>query len=84
MTEGDIAQKGQFLLWLESFQLFSVIIPSFPEIYHNFFLDVFKEVCCRYVDVGKGKTTWQPINHIRTDPTVFIWILNLPTPMADA
>ena len=54
VAKGEIAHDEQFLLLLQCFQLYSIIIFSFKEIVFYIHLDVFKVICCRLVVCGKG------------------------------
>ena len=53
LWQREIAQNEQFLLLQEGFQIFSVTLLSFKEIFTSFCMVVFKVVCRRFVVCGK-------------------------------
>ena len=53
-TKGNIAKNYQLVILPQSFQLFSVIIPSFSEIFHNLLKMFLKSSAADMLYVGKG------------------------------
>ena len=72
VTKVDIAQNEQFILLLQCFQLFSVIIPTFIELFRDIssFQSQLLQICCMFERVNTEKTDnipiWQPPHHMGT------------------
>ena len=54
VKKGEIAQNKQVLLLPQYFQLYSIILLLFIDIFTYFLDDVFNGVCSEWLYVGKG------------------------------
>ena len=54
VAKGEIAYNDQFIFLPPCFQLFSILKHSLKDNFLIFYLNVFKVVCCRHFESGKG------------------------------